>query len=446
MHSPNGSSTALTYTYHHCYELVFKPIASASKCALVNRNKHLTLSMASTTTHADKTNAADKSIGFDYQYYYFLLQILNLKVGQSVGFEVKDDVHTELDQNRNIFYQLKHTTQVSADGQPVALTTLDKDMWKTFYNWAMVITDKAAGREKVQKQLEFTLQSEFHLVANKKHSGSNKIFEVINKLQAHSITADDAKLVLEATEQSTTDEKIKNYINKVLSLKPSVLENFLLSIKFELDVNDIIGLVQQAVQEFHIEKAKIPNVLAAIDSNLRAHIFHRVKNGEAVILSFDDFHTKFRKYFNDARSTKLTVKSFSPSMPDDLFSQLFIKRLIEVKYLNTDDIDIAADLTINKLQLAMHLDHWDKTGEITSKDISALHDDVRTLWHGKFRADFIDCEFKDIDKTGRGILKEMLGATFRLCDDLLSTQYSNGEIYHLSDIGRIGWHKDWETK
>lgn len=402
--------------------------------------------MASTETHADKTNAADKSIGFDYQYYYFLLQVLNLKIGQSVGFEVKDDVHTELDQSRNIFYQLKHTTQVAADGQPVALTKLDKDMWKTFYNWAMVITDKVAGREKFTKQLEFTHQSEFHIVANKRHSASNTIFEAISNLQAHSISADEAKRVLEAAEQSTADENIKHYIKKVLSLDLAVLESFLLSIKFELDVDDITGLVRQAVQEFHIEKAKVPDVLVAIDSNLREEIFQRVKKGEAVIISFEYFHTKFRKHFNDARSTKLTVKSFSPSMPDDLFTQAFIKRLMEVKYLNVDDVEIAADLTIKKLQLAMHLDHWDKTGEITSKDIYALHDDVKTLWQGKFRADFIDCEFKDIEKIGRGILKEMLGATFPLCGDVLSIQHSNGEIYHLSDIGRIGWHKDWESK
>ena len=402
--------------------------------------------MASTATHADKTNAADKSIGFDYQYYYFLLKVLNLKFGQSVGFEVKDDVHTELDQNRNIFYQLKHTTQVAADGQPVALTKLDKDMWKTFYNWAMVITDKAAGREQVQKQLEFTRQSEFHLVANKKHSNSNTIFEAISKLQAHSITANDAKLELEAAEQSTTDESIKDYIKKVLSLEQSVFENFLLSIKFELDVTDIIGLVQEAIQEFHIEKVKVPDVMAAIDSNLREYVFQQVKIGKAVILSFDDFHTKFRKHFNDARNTKLTIKSFSPSMPDDLFAQVFIKRLMEVKYLNAAEVEVATDLTIQKLQLAMHLDHWDKTGEITSRDISALHNNVRTLWQGKFRADFIDCEAKDIEKIGRGILKEMLGATFPLCDDVLSTQHSNGEVHLLSDIGKIGWHKDWETK
>lgn len=402
--------------------------------------------MASNGTYADKTSAADKSIGFDYQYYYFLLQVLNLKIGQSVGFEVKDDVHTELDQNRNIFYQLKHTTQVGADGQPIALTKLDKDMWKTFHNWAMVITDKAAGREKLQEQLDFTRHSEFHLVANKKDNGLNTVLSAITKLQEQSITADDAKHVIEAAEKSTIDETIKVYINKVLSLESTVLEHFLLAIRFELDVTDILSLVRQAIQEFHIEDAKVSVVLTAIDSNLREHIFQQVKTGNAVILSFDAFHTKFRKHFNDARSTKLTVKSFSPSVPGDLFSQVFIKRLMEIKYLNDSDVEIAADLTTTKLQLAMHLDHWDKTGEITSKDISALHDEVRTLWHGKFRIDFIECDVKDIEKIGRGILKEMLGTTFPLCDDVLSTQHSNGEIYHLSDIGRIGWHKDWQKK
>ena len=63
---------------------------------------------------SDKTSADDKSIGFDYQYYYFLDRILNLKMGQSVGLEVKDDVHSELNADFNILFQVKHTVQKSA--------------------------------------------------------------------------------------------------------------------------------------------------------------------------------------------------------------------------------------------------------------------------------------------------------------------------------------------
>jgi hypothetical protein len=36
----------------------------------------------------EQTAAETKSIGFDYQYYYFLLIMIQLETGQSIGYEV----------------------------------------------------------------------------------------------------------------------------------------------------------------------------------------------------------------------------------------------------------------------------------------------------------------------------------------------------------------------
>jgi hypothetical protein len=33
---------------------------------------------------------------------------------------------------------------------------------------------------------------------------------------------------------------------------------------------------------------------------------------------------------------------------------------------------------------------------------------------------------------------------FRLSETELDTKLSNGELYYLSDIGLIGWHRDWK--
>jgi len=85
--------------------------------------------------HIDKTSSETKSIGFDYQYYFFLWKLLSLKPGQSVGLEVKDDVHTELNNNIQIFYQLKHTIQKNKAGEIINLTASDTDFWKTLSNW-----------------------------------------------------------------------------------------------------------------------------------------------------------------------------------------------------------------------------------------------------------------------------------------------------------------------
>nr|WP_315241834.1 hypothetical protein [uncultured Albidiferax sp.] len=402
--------------------------------------------MASPKTHADKTNAADKSIGFDYQYYYFLLKALNLKVNQSVGLEVKDDVHTEINQSINIFYQLKHTTQTAADGTPVALTRLDKDLWKTLYNWAMVISDEASGRKEISAQLDFTRRSEFHLVANKKRSFTNSVLVAIEQLQSHKIDIREAKTELEDAKNSTLDDDIKKYIEKVLALDTAVLENYLRQIQFELEVDNIVDLVRQAVHEFHVDKEKIQSVLHSIDSNLREYVFNTVKSGKPVTLTFEEFHARVRRFIQDARSTKLTVKAFTPALPPDLFTQVFIKRLVEINAILPGDVEWAAELTVFKLQLALHIEEWEKTGEVTSRDIAELHDEVRTAWKNKFRLKYVGCAESDIERIGRELLNEMLASKYALSDDVLTLPHSNGEIYHLSDLGRIGWHKQWDTK
>ena len=111
--------------------------------------------MGTEKTHADKTSAETKSIGFDYQYYFFLWKVLSLEYGETVGLEVKDDVHTELSDSTQILYQLKHTIKTKQNNTPINLSSLDKDLWKTLSNWVQVITDKADDRATKKNQLEF---------------------------------------------------------------------------------------------------------------------------------------------------------------------------------------------------------------------------------------------------------------------------------------------------
>lgn len=50
----------------------------------------------------DKHTAGAQAIAFDYQFYYFMCLALDLRHGDKVGFEVKDDVH--IDQKGNLYY------------------------------------------------------------------------------------------------------------------------------------------------------------------------------------------------------------------------------------------------------------------------------------------------------------------------------------------------------
>lgn len=402
--------------------------------------------MSSLKTHAEKTSAADKRIGFEYQYYYFLLKALNLKVGQSVGLEIKDDVHTELGQSINIFYQLKHTTQLNAAAEPIALTRLDKDMWKTLYNWSMVIKDEQAGRKELQSQIDFIKKSEFHLVSNKTKSKSNTFFDAINNLQLHLVDISEVRTEIESILASTTDKDIQKYIKEVLLLEQAALDNFLRLIHFELEVDDVLTLIRQSILELHVEQDKVQGVLEGIDSNLREHNYNSIKNGIPVVLTFQDFHTKCRKFIQDGRSTKLTHKAFTPALPIDLFSQLFIKRLIEIQAIEPSEAEYAAELTTLKLQLAWHLEHWEQSGEVTTQDTQKLHQEVTLAWQNGFRYSYLGCVDEEIENKGRAILQDLLSKRFQLNDESLHLSHSNGEVYLLSDDGHIGWHKNWRTK
>ncbi|EGR2892049.1 hypothetical protein DMV95_08765, partial [Vibrio parahaemolyticus] len=143
---------------------------------------------------SDATSADKSSIGFDYQYYFFLWKVLCLQPNQSVGLEYKDDVHTDLDNDIQVLYQLKHTVQKSKlTGKPTNLTSLDTDLWKTLFNWAQLIRDQEAGRTLPHKQLSFLQKTEFVLASNKSESENNRVSLLIDNIVNGEIKSSNVK-------------------------------------------------------------------------------------------------------------------------------------------------------------------------------------------------------------------------------------------------------------
>lgn len=399
--------------------------------------------MANVKTVAEQTSADDKSIGFDYQYYYFLNKLLNLKVGQSAGLEVKDDVHTQLNADFNILYQLKHTIQKTAAGDSKALTQLDGDLWKTLSNWSKVITDPAAGRVGQAEQIKFVKKTEFHLVSNKTQNSNNKLLGIIEQFKQHDVDFAAVRAEINRLEASTSDAAIVGYIRNVQKLKPAVAESFFRNIFFELALDDIIGKVKQSILEKAVDAERVDIAFERLDSNVRADNFIAIKAGIAIVISFEQFMTRYRKVFEDTRSKILRYAKFEADLPEDIFSQRFIKRLLEIEDLALTDEEIAIEYTTHKLQLANHLRRWVQTGELVTDDIDALHDEVKTRWRNEFRDAYRSCQPQDVLAAAQRMLGVLRREKYLLGQTELNTPMSNGELYNLSDIGVIGWHKNW---
>lgn len=394
---------------------------------------------------SDSVSAADTSIGFEYQYYYYLDRLINLRTGESAGLEVKDDVHSDLADGFCILVQLKHTVKTNAAGSPIALAELSSDLWKTLYNWARIITDDTQQRDTVPAQLKFVGNTEFHLVTNKSQSKTNTFLKTVIEFQDSQKTFTELRDVIEKL--STTDTTLQSYIQTILGLNDVVLAAFLKNVRFELELDDIIARVKKSIREKFIDDEMVDSVFERLDSNIRAENFKNVKAGAKLQLTFEEFWKNYKKCFSDGRSKKLQYTKFQHPLPADLFAQTFVKRLLEIGAIAQTDVDKATSYTLAKLRLVNNLDHWRQQGKIVSSDIEALHDEVMARWENEFDLAFSGCGTEqEIISAALEMLRELRRANFLLDETPLPVELSNGELYHLSDLVRIGWHKDWRQK
>lgn len=395
----------------------------------------------------DKTAAPGAGAGFDYQYYYFLYQILNLKKGQTAGLESKDDVHSDLENDVQLLFQLKHTLQKQASGLPISLTELDSDLWKTLYNWAMVITDPNDNRKLEKDQLSFVKRTEFHLVSNKSQSSSNKFGKLLTTY-SDDHDSDTFELIndrVSELEASTSDSTIKKYINTVNSISPKVKKEFFKRIYFKLSEAELIQKIKDSLSCKLIPPHRIDETYERLNSNIRDDNYLTIVQGGSFTVQFDDFYKKYWKIFHDSRNKRLSQLRFEPALPDNLLNQKFIKQLIAIDDICADEEEILTEYSTFKVRWEKILEQWQQDGEVVFDEVTELHKEVHLRWRDHHRTTFKGCNENDINKIGRGIVSLLRKDKYKLGEDELSLEYSNGELYNLSDIGRIGWHRDWRS-
>ncbi|MCD8453586.1 hypothetical protein LNJ08_04205 [Tenacibaculum finnmarkense genomovar ulcerans] len=394
--------------------------------------------MSNNKTHIEKTGAETKSIGFDFQYYFFLWKLLTLNKGESVGLEVKDDVHTELKNDINIFYQVKHSIQKNKEGDIKNMTASDIDLWKTLYNWAKVISDKNDNRKEIKLQLKFIEKSYFVMWSNKNLSSTNQIIDNIEKLKNNSISIDKFIRNILKFKEKSKDEIIQNYITELLSLNNNVLHQYILKISFELGEDEILQNCKDAIEAKMIPENQIDDVFAKIDSRIKEDNFIAIKSGNKIQISFEDFQKKYRKYFNVTRDNSLQIKPLNISLPDKFEEQTFIKQLLEINDIEIDDVESMARFTGFKMKLESNLIDWHIKGLITTDEIKNYRDDAILQWQNKFNRLTRKTNFNSLD-----LIDDLREIKLSIDGQILDISLSNGEFYYLSDIPDIGWKKDW---
>ena len=410
------------------------------------------------------TSASEKSIGFDYQYYYFLYLLLSLRKGEAIGIEIKDDIHIDLPDNTQVLIQLKHSLQTNTQGETKNLTERDEDLWKTFANWIKVISDPQDGRKIQQEQLEYIEKTRFILVSNKASNNRNQFLANMVALSNRSIDIRTFRQYLQQLHDKTKDPKkptesvIKDYMNLLLAQEDRWIESFVRKVDFELDQDDLINKIKIKIEEKIVSPTRIDFVFESLDSNLRQLIYLNVKNRKKETISFEEFKTKFRNCFDAGRSRKLPMRHPDIVLPDRLEEQTFIKQLVDIEELDQDDMATMIQYTTYKLRTYNNIEQWLQDGELSITQKDSFDKEAILKWENIFRAkhrkskmlikagtDFHDLE-EAIKCDALNCLDEVRKLELIINETDLETEMSNGQYYLLSDKPQVGWLLDWESR
>ena len=402
------------------------------------------------------TNADDKLIGFEYQFFYFLLNLLQMQKNDIVGFEVKDDVHIEND-GRIIFCQLKHTIQTSSKNNPKNLTTSDIDLWKTLSLWVDIIN------KEIDKN-NFLENTKFVFVSNKSDNDNNDFLLHFKSFQSNK-NIDELKSFLTTYQEEATkkyekkieeynllsseekkekpkkDEKIKYLIN-ILSLDNAILKNFFSNMEFLLDFNNIRQEIKDIIKNekyiksnFRVEQSYIELV-----GLLKDDFFEKVPKKEFVQYSQEEFAQKISPIFEKMRSEEIHfISNIQHSVDVKILDRVFAKQL---KNIGIEDDEIY-EYDYNRLLTEMNLKELQQSNEITKKDIDDLDKNTIDNWKPIYEEIYLDEDYSSTN--AKRILLKIKQIDLNLSGQQISLRaISNGQFIRLSDIPKLGWKYNWK--
>lgn len=404
------------------------------------------------------TKADDKLIGFEYQFYYFLLSLLKMQIGDTVGFEVKEDVHIEND-GRIILCQLKHTIQTSSKNNPKNLITSDIDLWKTLSLWVDVIN------KEIDKN-NFLENTKFVFVSNKSDNDNNDFLLHFKSFQSNK-NIDELKSFLtsyqkEATEKSQKkiekydllsseerkekikpkkDEKIK-YLTNILSLDDALLKIFFSNMEFLLNLNNIRQDIKDEIQNSKYIKSnfRIEQSYNQLIGLLKDDFYNKVPKKESVQYSREEFAQKVSPIFEKMRSEQIPfISEIQHSVDVKILDKVFAKQLLNIGIVD----DEIYEYDYNRLLTETNLKELQQSNEITQKDIDDLDKNTIDSWKPIYEEIYLDEDYSS--KNAKKILLKIKQIDLNLLGHQISLRaISTGQFIRLSDIPKLGWKYNWK--
>ena len=394
--------------------------------------------------------AGGQSLGFDYQFYYFIFLLLQLELGETIGYEVKDDIHIQKPDGKIVLMQAKHTVQTNADGKRANLTPLDEDMWKTLRIWSKAISTS---------ELEDLKKYEFILVTNK-NIQKNQFISCVENFKNNSISIESVKSTILETKKNTTSKTIQEYINDIKDLTDEQLALFIKNISFRTNTDNLIENIKNKLKWRFLQndESRLERMFDSLISNISTEKYLTLDKRGKFELTYENFAKKFRKCFEvGTDKNTLPKRTVNIKFPENMENQIFIRQLLEIGDLEKKSSDIKT-YTSYMLEAFNSLEKWISEGDVLPTDIIDFEENSILYWKNEFIAKYRrirntlsdGINTNDVENEIKLLSLELLDVIrkkeLRLSNTDLEIKLSNGYYYYLSNEPKIGWHLNWEEK
>lgn len=301
--------------------------------------------MITPSKEQSKRSAAHIFAAFQYQWDYFVLQLLATNDDTiTVSFELLDDVDKQTGECITL-YQIKHSVQKNAKNETINLSNRDTDLWKTISIWM----------EFIDEQPDVLASHKFVLVTNKAIE-DNAFVNALGKFRENR-SIDELKSALISIQGSERVNKDKTDITKKKSADISEIITKLLSKSYlsefcaRISVSETSDMLKDEVKRymdnrFCLNKNRVEWVYDQLMNRLRDDSVENIENNIPISYTGAIFKERYQSIIDIGRQkihfrTNYSFSEFNGN-PRDL---LFMKQLFSIGDTKEDELDRMVELT-----------------------------------------------------------------------------------------------------
>jgi len=399
--------------------------------------------------HLEDTSADQSALGFEFQDLVFLEKLLRLEPGETLGLETFDDIHIERRSEQGVLQdlvliQVKHTLN------DANVTDRDPDLWKTLYNWL-----------KARNELPSCARTVFQLYTNKtlnEQTFVGLLKDPTNNLSAilqHIRSTHKSIAAAEALKKpGASAHPIAKFAKALAEAKDEHLSFILERFEFHSDSGLIIDRISGRLRYFAVPDARLADTRQHLFGAFKESKYFNTLAGEKTRISFDDFRRTmgFERIIRAARADAIDFERFvdlhytyprpdKRSFADSHFQQQLA------------DLGVAEDEIIERgvemLATEKFLESLQKDGVFGSQENERLQRSGQYAWqqiHRKLHRNTTEDDEPAHRTSAHDCYEQTLEKQLQANSVALPAGMSAGTFIKLSDLPRIGWRKDWETK